>query len=221
MLVAATVNIHHFVLDGAIWKLKGRIAEVLIRSGSDTREPGETKRRFGWRHLVWAACALALVLYASRLVDEERYRRGFASRDIADARAASERLTRLGLDRGSVRFALGQALLKEGRPAEAREQLLRSLELAPRPEAQLALGRSYERERLWVRAAEAYEAALAAGLSEQGEAEALALAAGAWLAAKQPERARPLLERVPADDPRYQHLFEEARGEPGSSPPSF
>ena len=221
MLVAATVNIHHFVLDGAIWKLRGRIAEVLIRSGSDTREPSDTRHRFGWRHPVWVACALGLLLYTARLVDEEFYRRSFASGDVADARAASERMTRYGFDRGSVRFALGQALLKEGRPVEAREQLLRSLELSPRPEAQLALGRSYERERLWVRAAEAYEAALAAGLPAEHEAAARALAAGAWLAAKQPERARALLELVPADDERFQHLFEEARGEPGGSPPSF
>jgi len=213
MLVAAAVNIHHFVLDGAIWKLKGRIADVLIRSGSDTAEGSEAKRRFGWRHLVWTACVLALVLNVAKLSNEEMYRGRFASGDIPGARAAAATLARIGWDRGSVRLGLGQALLRAGRPAEAREQILLSLELAPRPEAQLALGRSYERERLFSRAAEAYEAALGGGLSEKHEAEAAALAANAWLAARQPERARPLLERVSPDDPRFQDL-EETRGEP-------
>ena len=34
-LVSAAVNIHHFILDGAIWKLRGRIANLLIRNASD------------------------------------------------------------------------------------------------------------------------------------------------------------------------------------------
>lgn len=37
-LVAATVNLQHFVLDGAIWKLRdGRVAKVLIRSVPDAQ----------------------------------------------------------------------------------------------------------------------------------------------------------------------------------------
>ena len=69
MLVASAVNIHHFVLDGAIWKLKGRIAEVLIRSGSDVEGPARPARRFGLRHAVWAACGLALVFQVQGLVE--------------------------------------------------------------------------------------------------------------------------------------------------------
>jgi tetratricopeptide (TPR) repeat protein len=178
MLVASAVNIHHFILDGAIWKLKGRIAEVLIRSGSDAEGPARPARLFGLRHAVWAACGLALAFQIQVLVDEEIYRRRFASGDLPAARAAGERLAHAGMDRSSVRLALGRALLREGRPAEGREQLLRSLELAPRAEVYVALGKSYERERIWDRAAEAYEAALAEGLSREGEVETLGLAAG-------------------------------------------
>jgi len=214
LLVAAAVNIHHFVLDGAIWKLKGRIAEVLIRSGSDVEErPPGPRRRVGLRHAVWAACALALVVQVAKLVDEDIYQRSFERGDLRAARAASERLAWAGFDRGSVHLALGQALLRDGRPAEARNELWRSLELAPTAHAHLALGRSYERERLWARAAASYEAALAAGLSPRDEVETLGLAASAWLAARRPAEALRLLERAPPDDPRVRELFEQARRE--------
>ena len=40
LLVASVVNLHHFVLDGAIWKLRdGRVARVLLRTAEG---PGET-----------------------------------------------------------------------------------------------------------------------------------------------------------------------------------
>ncbi len=215
MLVASAVNIHHFVLDGAIWKLKGRIAEVLIRSGSDAEGPARPARRFGLRHAVWAACWLALAVQVEMLVDEEIYRRRLASGDLAAARAAGDRLAQAGLDRSNMRFALGRALLREGRPAEAREQLLRAVALAPRADVYVVLGKSYERERIWDRAAEAYEAALAEGLPREGEVETLGLAARAWIAAQRPERALPLLARAPPNDPRFQQLFERAqRGSP-------
>jgi hypothetical protein len=220
MLVASAVNIHHFVLDGAIWKLRGRIAEVLIRSGSDVEGAAQPRRRLGLRHAVWAACALALVVNVVKLVDEEVYRRSFVRGDLRAARAASERLARMGFDRGSVHLALGQALLREGRPAEARDQLWRSLELAPTATAHVVLGRSFERERLWARAADAYETALAAGLPREDAAHTLGLAANAWLAAQRPERALELLERAPRDDPRFDELFARARRESAAAPPS-
>jgi hypothetical protein len=220
MLVAAAVNIHHFVLDGAIWKLRGRIAEVLIRSGSDVAETAGPVRRIGLRHALWAACALALVVNAAKLVDEDIFERSLKSRDLRAARAASERLARAGFDRGSMRFALGQALLGAGRPGEARYQLLQSLALAPTAGAHLALGRSYERDRLWARAAASYEAALAAGLSARDEVETLGLAASAWLAARRPADALRLLERAPPDDPRFRALSERARRESARSPPA-
>jgi tetratricopeptide (TPR) repeat protein len=214
LLLASVINLHHFVLDGAIWKLKGRIAEVLIRSGSDVEEQRpRPRRRLGLRHAVWAACALALVVQVAKLVDEDIYQRSFERGDLRAARAASERLAWAGFDRGSVHLALGQALLRDGRPAEARNELWRSLELAPTAQAHLALGRSYERERLWARAAASYEAAIAAGLSPRDEVETLGLAASAWLAARRPAEALRLLERAPPDDPRVRELFERARRE--------
>jgi hypothetical protein len=214
-LVAASVNIHHFVLDGAIWKLKGRIAEVLIRSGSDVEE-NERRARFGLRHLGWAACAVALVVHVGRLGTEYVFTRSIDTGDLRTARRANDWLASMGFDRGSFRLALGRALVDADRPAEAHEQLARSMELVPTGIAQLTLGRSFQKQHLWERAANAYEAAIEEGLPPGDELGALGLAAGAWLEAKQPRRALELLRRSPSEDPRIVGLLERARRESAS-----
>ena len=216
-LVAAGVNIHHFVLDGAIWKLRGRIAEVLIRSGSDV-ETGARRGRFGLRYAVWAACAAALALYVGKLANEQIVRNGLAEGDLKAARAASERLASIGFDRGSYRLALGRALVNADRPAEAREQLVRSIELAPTGIAHLTLAKSFQAQRLWRRAAESYEAAIAEGLSPKDELGAFGLAGSAWLAAGEPDRALAVLERAESDDPRILGLMEQARRARAAAP---
>lgn len=66
-LVAAAVNLHHFVLDGAIWKLRdGRIARILLRGQADGQPGGPPRRSGAWlRRAVWTAglgsvCVLVL-----------------------------------------------------------------------------------------------------------------------------------------------------------------
>jgi hypothetical protein len=45
LMVAATVNLHHFLLDGAIWKLRDpRIADVLLRGGGDAARLAPNER---------------------------------------------------------------------------------------------------------------------------------------------------------------------------------
>jgi tetratricopeptide (TPR) repeat protein len=218
LLVAAAVNVHHFILDGAIWKLRGRIAEVLIRSRPERSEAAAPARRFGLRHAVWAACALALAAHAAKLVDEENLRRSLARRDFASVRSAADRIALAGMDRASVRRAIGQELLREGRPREAREELERSVAIAPSAEAWVLLGRTHEADRAWARAAEAYERALALGLPRDGELATLARGARAWLEAGEPLRARALLDRAPAGDPRFRALAERANGTAAGPP---
>jgi tetratricopeptide (TPR) repeat protein len=62
-VVATFVNLHHFVLDGAIWKLRNsRIAGVLIRSAPETdTEPAAA--RLPWvRGTVWGIAGVGLVI---------------------------------------------------------------------------------------------------------------------------------------------------------------
>jgi hypothetical protein len=89
LLLAAVVNIHHFVLDGAIWKLRSaRIARVLIRS--DVRS--EAEPRGGLRALVWSlagagALAAAVLFWTENValpsaVREERARDAVRALDV-------------------------------------------------------------------------------------------------------------------------------------------
>lgn len=75
LLLTALVNLHHFVLDGAIWKLRNsRIASILIRDRVETGPEPIGPRGFGMRfggHVVAAvAVACALVQITSYLGGE-------------------------------------------------------------------------------------------------------------------------------------------------------
>jgi hypothetical protein len=95
LLVASAVNIHHFVLDGAIWKLRNsRIAAILIRSTSGAAAATvEAKREAPWaRRAVWAVavlgCTVAVFQYTHR---DLLLPRAMERNDYAAARAILER----------------------------------------------------------------------------------------------------------------------------------
>jgi tetratricopeptide (TPR) repeat protein len=51
MCVASAVNLHHFVLDGAIWKLRNpKIANVLLRSHADRSSADNPTRAGPWKN---------------------------------------------------------------------------------------------------------------------------------------------------------------------------
>jgi hypothetical protein len=87
LLLASVVNLHHFLLDGAIWKLRSaRIARVLI--ASDVTAESETRGRL--RALVWGlagagAIAAAVVFWTENVALPAAVRAG-------DPRAAVRRL---------------------------------------------------------------------------------------------------------------------------------
>ncbi len=194
ILVASAVNVHHFILDGAIWKLRGRIAEVLIRNG--TQSVGEVRHsRWGAAALraVWLTCALGLILYGFQVAEKERLVRAQRRGDLDAMGAAWDRLQWVGLDEVSGRTRLGFALLREGRARDAREQFRRGLELGPRPATWRGLAESYARRGRWKPAAFVVERGL-----EQfpDDVALLTLGARAWRLAGEPERARAPLGRA-------------------------
>ncbi len=194
LLVASAVNLHHFILDGAIWKLRGRIAEVLIRSRSDRAED-ERPSPFGaaLRRTVWAACAAGLFVYAFQVVHEESVRRGIQRGAVEEVRAAWNRLGWLGLDGAQGRLDLGADLLARGDVLAARAEFQRSLDLAPLPGAWDGLAKTHAHLGEWRRAAEVCEQGLRAAPEHVG---LLAHGALAWRQAGEPDRALPLIERA-------------------------
>jgi hypothetical protein len=125
LLVAAAVNIHHFILDGAIWKLRqSRVAGVLIRptTDGDREAAGGASGRPGWgRRLVWttaaAGCALGLYFFWEETV---AYPLAAGRGDYAAALRAQDRLDPFGRSNFVVVRDLRRAerLRAEGRHPE-------------------------------------------------------------------------------------------------------
>ena len=192
VLVAAFANLHHFVLDGAIWKLRGRIAQVLIASQPDAPEDAAPRR--SWlRPVVWAGCALALAANLAGVLLEDGWLRALRNRDFAAARETLAQLHWVGRDRASYHLAVAQSLAQVGAHEAAREEALRAAEDAPNLEAQIALASANLALGENAEAARAFEAALALAPERAGLHRR---AARAWKAANEPARALAHLEHA-------------------------
>jgi hypothetical protein len=209
VLVAACVNLHHFILDGAIWKLRdGRVARFLLRpaesSGASRSQPdgslrpapiGAARRRFRpLPVLVWGSGVLALVVSAVSFVEGDLGRqRALEAEDPVRLQRIVERLSWIGRDGPRVRQELAELLARSGDMAGARRELRRSVELFPNPWAWLSLGSLAELEGDWEAAQEAYQAALEL---REDHVHALYRSGVAWLHLGEPAKARDLLERA-------------------------
>jgi tetratricopeptide (TPR) repeat protein len=191
ILVAATVNIHHFILDGAIWKLRqGRVARVLLR---DRQPPAsgvrpDSPRRSWLAPLVWVTGALCLaVMFGGKWEREVGIKRAIRANDVARMEQAVDRLERVGRASPKLHLVLGQAHAKAGREARALAEYERSLALYETAPAWFAIGALRSRQGDWPAAAEAYRAA--ANLDPRQEQAWYRLGL-AHLRLGQPERAR-------------------------------
>jgi len=115
VLTLSVLNLHHFILDGAIWKLRdGRVARVLLRDeAAPTPEPIEPRRRI--RPLAAAVWVLALASLATQVALVRLY--ASATREGLEA-AAMVRTTRalawLGQDSQGLWAKTGRALERAG-----------------------------------------------------------------------------------------------------------
>lgn len=145
LLVAATVNIHHFILDGAIWKLRNmKIASVLIR---DVPASESAERDRSWvRRGVWFVAALGLLAMAHRRVEEFVIEPAARARQDWVAVAASlDRQQWHGVGSAFERFKLGRAFEKAGEPDLAAAQFEISAGMEPRVESIKRLIVHYQR----------------------------------------------------------------------------
>jgi Tfp pilus assembly protein PilF len=214
LLVAAAVNLHHFILDGVIWKLRhSRVSNVLI-SRTEVPEPSaEAGEGSSWvRRLVWSAACVGLVVglleFGSfRYVYESAFKRG----DYTQASAILDRLAWVGHDRSNSRMRLATRLAREGNIDEAVRNMERSVELRPLAEGYFRLGaiQEYDDQRL-DDALMNYDKALEI---DPNHVNALKAAGGLALRLDRPREARAYLERaeiLQPDDERVRAVLERA-----------
>jgi tetratricopeptide (TPR) repeat protein len=227
-LVASVVNLHHFVLDGAIWKLRdGRVAQILIRArqagagGDPALTPTPARAIPALRTLVWA---MGIVCVAFVLVRTYEREIGFSASlqrgDLGRAQLASERLARIGLDAPEVHVALARAALARKQPDVAAEQLRKSLALAPSVATWVDLGLVHERDGNYAEAERAYASALA--LAPEN-VDALHRHGVALLGLGRAEEARAVLERAVALAPDQKLIAQNlarARARTAPAPPA-
>jgi len=165
LLVASCVNLHHFILDGAIWKLRdGAIARVLLRPRDVASAAApEAERSASWLRPALAAAGAASIAIALFAFAESEFgfHRALERGDIARAEASLDRFAWIGRDGAAKRTEVGRALAARGELDRARVHFERSIEVEPTYRAQLMLGLVHEQQQDAAAALEAFDAALA------------------------------------------------------------
>lgn len=124
LIVTAVVNLHHFMIDGVVWKLRdARVSAALTSDAATVAEPAAARR--GRNRAILALAAFALVALAA--VDQWRYRLTLREQDTA----ALQQAIALNPYDAPVHSRLLSTLIGSGRNDEAREQLDALIRLQP------------------------------------------------------------------------------------------
>lgn len=170
VLVASVVNVHHFILDGVIWKLRYRpVASVLLRAvppeeeGEKSDATESLRRR--WRSPRWIAIgavgALCLALTATALYEEHVALPNAAEAgDLAKAERIVRRLDAIGRGNPAVHFQIGMMHFGREHLREAERWFRSSLALYPTSTAWMGQGFVYTARGELSRALTAYDAGL-------------------------------------------------------------
>ncbi len=143
LIVTAVVNIHHFVLDGVVWKLRNpRVGQLLVARGKAqpdaTTITGTRVPRGG--HIVWRPWRTLVVtaLVALAVLDQWRYQLAVGDSD----RLRLEAATALNPHDSGAYLRLAQAASRTGDHAAAEQALRRAIAANPQsPAPALALAR--------------------------------------------------------------------------------
>jgi tetratricopeptide (TPR) repeat protein len=159
LLAAAVVNLHHFVLDGAIWKLRdGSVARILLREAAPVAKSAERSSVLGRALRISAWAAGITILLVRWGIDSEiwSYRRAVAEGDLARTKLAIQRLALAGYQSPLHEVGLASLAMKGGDTPRALGHLERSLALHPTADAWNLLGRIREGESDYAGASEAF-----------------------------------------------------------------
>ncbi len=161
-LLITALNLHHFILDGAIWKLRsGRIADVLLRDGPPPPLPPGDGPRWKKPALVAAGALLVGTAIWSTLAQVGGVQRNLRNEEPTAAAHALDTLDWFGMDTGNDRLAVAKLFARAGDDAAAETQLERSLAIRDQQRPWVALAELRERQGDTEAALAAYDRALA------------------------------------------------------------
>ncbi len=138
LIFTALVNIHHFILDGAIWKLRdGRIASLLLNSReriADAAGEAGGQLAAACRWLIGGSTGArslrvgtALLLLGWGTVDQARYYLSLRDDDLHDLQRAEA----LNSFDSSLQMRLAQRAMEDGQPQQAEAAWRRAMQANP------------------------------------------------------------------------------------------
>ncbi|MEX2207808.1 MAG: hypothetical protein WEF50_16405 [Myxococcota bacterium] len=150
LLVASAVNLHHFLLDGVIWKLRdARVGAALVAKPVPEPAPAlglRTNVSWPLRAGIAAVGALAVAFWSIGTWEREvGYRQALLHDDVERLELASRRLALVGRDGPEIHEDLGRKRAQRGERAKALEEYRKSQALAPMPDAWPGMGVLYTR----------------------------------------------------------------------------
>jgi len=138
LMIAAAVNLHHFILDGAIWKLRDTGVGAILLAEPAAAKPAAVERvgrEPGWlRPAGWVAAGVLTVLSLYGALEQLRWGAAVQRSDVEAARGSARRLAAIG--RADPRFDLVDARVatEAGDLAGALAAYASSVDLYPTPE---------------------------------------------------------------------------------------
>jgi tetratricopeptide (TPR) repeat protein len=138
LIFTALVNLHHFILDGAIWKLRdGRIAALLLNSrdrlaNAASDASGQLAAAWEWlsgsaASARWLRISVAVLLLTLGTVDQVRHYLALRSEDVADLQRAAQ----LDSFDSSLQVRLGHRELEDGHPKQAEAAWRKAIQSNP------------------------------------------------------------------------------------------
>ena len=208
LLMASVVNLHHFILDGAIWKLRdGRVARALLRP-VDAPAPGgdgatASTSRVWITHAAWAMGLLVLFLALFIRYEHWAGNRAAEVGDMARVQAAIRRTESFGRVTPSVHERVARLAIGRGDYLAARRELEIAREIYPTVPGWIIWAALHEATGDIGAAAQGYEEALQL---DGDNVAALAGSAGMLLRLGQEELAFQRLERAEALSPNNRRV---------------
>jgi len=139
LLVASAVNLHHFLLDGVIWKLRDARVGAALVSQPAPAPAGAFGLRTSASWPLRAGLALvgivAVAFWTIGTVEREvGYRQALAREDVDRLELAARRLAFVGRDGPEIHEDLGRVRQRRGETEQALAEYRKSQALAPHPD---------------------------------------------------------------------------------------